>query len=196
MAVTIGASGSAPRGIIARGSSRWYFPLVTVPGTLLLVANQEYLIPFEVPVPMLVTRLGLEITGAGSSTPDATVRLGIRAGSLVDSTPDALIIDAGTMVGTSTGTPGGAPDKSITISQVLPRGLYWLSATAQGATVTQPTARSFTGPHHSAMSHGTYSATLRNGFTYTVAQSGVLLPNLAVANLTVVNNAPLIAVRA
>ena len=74
-----------------------------------------------------VTRIGAEVTGAG--TAGAVVRLGIYS-STAAGLPGTLLLDAGTIDGTS------ATYQEITISQALTPGLYWLTACTQVASST------------------------------------------------------------
>lgn len=98
-----------------------------IPGTQAATAGLQYAIPFYVPVAMTADRLSCEVTTAGAA--GSVVRLGIYNNATND-LPGTLLLDAGTVVATSTGV------KEATISQALAAGLYWLSVTAQGGTPT------------------------------------------------------------
>lgn len=105
----------------------YYGPhLMSADATFALVQNTEYVQPFLVGTQATFDRIGLEVTTLAASN---VVRLGIRAddGSGYPSTATALL-DAGTIDASATGF------KEITISQVLPPGLWWVSATLQGGT--------------------------------------------------------------
>jgi hypothetical protein len=82
-------------------------------------------------------RICLEVTAAVASS---TVRLGIY--STVNNWPSTLVLDAGTIDSSSTGT------KEITISQTLPAGVYILAAVCQGggASATVRSRLAATGP--------------------------------------------------
>ena len=89
--------------------------------------------PWTVRRTMQLVRIGAEVTAAGEA--GSVVRLGIYAD---DGTgyPGALVLDAGTIAGTS------ATVQEITIAQVLTPGLYWIGGVVQNAPTTQPTLRS------------------------------------------------------
>lgn len=78
-------------------------------------------------------RIGCDVTTAGEAS--SVMRLGIYADN--NGTPGALILDAGTVTTATTGI------KTITISQKLAPGRYWLAALTQAAATTQPTCRSY-----------------------------------------------------
>ena len=104
----------------------------TITATSAISAGTMTVSPFPVDAGCTVDRIAAEIVTAA---PDATVRLGIyRAGR--DGFPAELVLDAGTIDGATTGA------KEITVSQVLPAGLYYLAAAAQGGA---PTTRQITG---------------------------------------------------
>jgi hypothetical protein len=79
--------------------------------------------PLYVPRRMTITSLTVEVTTLGGA--GAVYRLGIYGTTA--GMPDALILDAGTVVATSTGF------KTLTISQALDPGLYWLACACQVA---------------------------------------------------------------
>jgi hypothetical protein len=76
----------------------------------------------SIPTTITVDRIAVNIQAAGSA--GAVVRLGIYESN--NGVPGALILDAGTVDATSTGT------KTITISQTLAAGYYYLAAVGQG----------------------------------------------------------------
>lgn len=90
--------------------------------------------PILVPRSLTVDRIGLEVT---TSAATAVVRLGIWNAD-ADGRPTSLVLDAGTIDGSSTGV------KEITISQALSAGVYVVSAVGQtaGCTVRATTATS------------------------------------------------------
>ena len=83
-----------------------------------------------------LSRIGAEITSAGNA--GSLLRLGIYNDN-GSGYPGSLLIDAGTIDGTSVAV------QEITISQAVTAGLYWLCATVQGAATTQPTVRTASG---------------------------------------------------
>lgn len=86
--------------------------------------------PFPIPRALTATRIGVDITIVGSA--GSLVRMGIY---LDDGTgkPGALLLDAGTVIGT------GAGLILATISQALSPGFVWVGAVNQGAPVTNAT---------------------------------------------------------
>jgi hypothetical protein len=101
---------------------RYYSPSedVTV-GTLTMVLNRMWAVPFNVGRQVTLDRIGLEVTVAG--TAGNVIRLGIydtQAGL-----PGNRILDAGTVPGDAIATP------EIVINQALSPGLYWLAAVSQ-----------------------------------------------------------------
>lgn len=77
-------------------------------------------------------QIACEVTGAG--TDGAVVRLGIHEDDGSDN-PGALVVDAGTVDGTTTGV------KTLAIAETLGPGIYWLQAvnqdTSSGSTMAQ-----------------------------------------------------------
>lgn len=92
-------------------------------GTGTITQNVEFAIRFEVGQAKTFDRIGLEIT---TGVALGTARLGIRQDSGVG-TPGTLLLDAGTIDATTNAYA------EITISQLLPPGRWWLTATGQGA---------------------------------------------------------------
>jgi len=85
--------------------------------TFTLTVNTLYAVPFYVPVATTYTTLAVEVT-------TLSVGKSVRLGIYNDSTgvPGSLVLDAGTISTTTTGA------KTITISQLLAAGWYWLAA--------------------------------------------------------------------
>lgn len=94
--------------------------------------------PWFVPHSISITKIGAEITTAGST--GAVVRLGIYADNGAGY-PGALVLDAGTIDGTSQ----TVQDITLGAAQPLSRGLYWVGFAAQTATST---IRAFAAPTH------------------------------------------------
>ena len=88
--------------------------------------------PLDFDMPVTLVRISIDVTVLG--TAGAVVRLGLHDQG-ADSLPDALVLDAGTVVATSTGT------KEVTISKPVAPGRYFGSAVVQGAAGTRPTIR-------------------------------------------------------
>lgn len=89
--------------------------------TVALSANTLYGVPFYVPNTTTYTAIVVEVTTLAGGK---SVRLGIYNDS--NGTPGTLVLDAGTV---SAATTGG---KTITISQQLTTGWYWLAAVSDG----------------------------------------------------------------
>ena len=92
--------------------------VTTTAGTLTAV-------PFWVPVAQAFDRIGTEVTVAGAAS--SVVRLGVYADN-GSGLPGALLFEAGTVAGDSTGA------KEIKISRTLSAGLYWLGLVGQRGT--------------------------------------------------------------
>jgi hypothetical protein len=95
-------------------------------------------VPFSSPIAFTATKIGLNITGAGSA--GSTVRLGIYNDDGAGH-PGTLLLNAGTIDGTS------ATFQEITISQALKAGtVYWLALIVTTAScVSQTSANSSLG---------------------------------------------------
>lgn len=110
-----------------------YYGPILFSGDLASAVTQdsEYAAAFGVGAATTFDRIGLEITTFAASN---VVRLGIRhdAGGY----PGAVLLDAGTIDASTNGF------KEITISQRLPAGLWWVTATLQGGTGAQIRYRS------------------------------------------------------
>ena len=103
--------------------------------TTAMVLNFEYATPIVIPVARTLIEISIKVT---TNVATSVIRLGIRnddgSGNLW---PGSVLLDAGTVdSATSTGI------KTITISQDVTPGLYWLCAVAQTAA---PTVTSITG---------------------------------------------------
>jgi hypothetical protein len=97
-----------------------------------------YLVPVYLPYSVTLDRLSIEVVTTPGGT-GSVVRLGIYNHNATTHLPDTLLVDAGTVDTTTTGT------KEATISQTLAAGTYWLAAVAQGSPSPNPTLRVFVG---------------------------------------------------
>lgn len=97
-----------------------------------LVAGTLRLAPWLVHRAITIDRIGAEITTIGDV--GSLLRLGIYADN-GNAHPGSLVLDAGTIAGDS------ATGQTLTISQALQPGLYWIGGVIQAATTTQPTVR-------------------------------------------------------
>jgi hypothetical protein len=118
-----------------------------------------YLVPVYIPSSVTLDRLSIEVVttpgGAGS-----VVRLGIYNHNSATNLPSSLLVDAGTVDTTTTGT------KEATISQTLSAGTYWFCAVAQGSASPNPTLRVFVPiSSNSIMGAGAVGCRYRTGVT-------------------------------
>jgi hypothetical protein len=106
-------------------SANYYPPMLhSTDANMSPTQDVEYCCRFEVGAATTFDRIGLQIV---TNIATAVVRLGIRSD---DGTcyPSTLVLDAGTIDAATTGF------KTITISQLLAPGRYWVSATMQVTT--------------------------------------------------------------
>ncbi len=123
------------------------------------------LVPWLVPNAVTISKIGAEITSAGDA--GSKLRIGIYSDTGTGY-PGALLLDAGQIAGDS------ATVQEISISQLLPAGLYWVGAVVQSVVTTQPTIRCQNAP-------GWFNGNIRLGTslpaanlsTYGFAQTGV-----------------------
>ena len=97
-----------------------------------LTVGVIYLLPFVMAEPVGLDRIGASVSIAGGA--GSVIRLGIYKD--VDGLPLDLVLDAGTIDGTS------ATTQAITISVQLPRNIYWMGIVAQVGTA--PTVYAYT----------------------------------------------------
>ena len=94
--------------------------------------------PVIIESPLRIDRIGAELTVAGEA--GSVLRLAVFADN-GNAYPGSLILDAGTIDGTS------ATTQVITISTLsLAPGLYWMGGAVQSAATTQPTVRTASNP--------------------------------------------------
>jgi hypothetical protein len=143
-------------------------------------------------VPATATAVSLSINVATLNGASSVVRLGIYTNSTTDDYPNALVVDAGTV---PTDTVGGSTGiNTLTISQSLTAGLYWLVAVKQGTGT--PTGSTFSNtqtqsvmPWAATGSIGTLSGSAGWGQTGITAA----LPSTFTATKTIISaNAPAI----
>jgi len=175
------ASGSAPA-LIARTSEYWSAPVARTAAAL--TSGSLYTHPIYVPYNTTIDRIGLEVTTLAAGS---TLSLGVYSDNGAG-TAGALLFDAGTVSGATTGT------FEITISQPLIGGnVYHLAVLCQGGT---PTVRVFSGAwtgFNSTLANATAAANQRAGRAR-AGLSGTALPNPA-AITTVASTVPVVAVR-
>lgn len=110
----------------------WYHPQGATGATQTIVQANATYAPIIVPVPRIIDQIGLEFTVAG--TTNSVTRLGIY--NDLNGLPGSLILDAGTVPSSCT-----AAVQTISISQALGPGVYWVACVGQGSPGTQPTVR-------------------------------------------------------
>lgn len=177
------ASTSAINGVVPLKSG-WY--AVAAGGTdTLVIAGALFYAPLLIEKACTVDRIGLEVTGAGAAT--CVIRLGIYADD--GGVPGSLIIDAGTIDGTS------ATYQEITISQALSVGRIWLTCVQQ-VTGTPTVRANRYGPGVPMSSSAQLSGAAERGSLRVSAgvPSGAL-PSTAAAPNDFRNAAPRIALR-
>jgi hypothetical protein len=100
--------------------------------TLAITVDTMYLVPMWLPAGFTVTRLAVSVTGAGGV--GSVVRLGVYESSSTG-LPDALLVDGGTIDGTS------ATVQEVTVSAAVnASGWHWLAAVAQVGTLPTVTS--------------------------------------------------------
>lgn len=90
--------------------------------TRTMTQNTEFCVPLDVPAGTVLDRIGINVTTSAAS---GVVRLGVRADA--SGYPGALLVDAGTIDASTTGT------KELTISATTTGIRVWLCAVGQGA---------------------------------------------------------------
>lgn len=144
------------------------------------------LYPWIVTRSCTLDRLGGDITVIGDAA--STVRLGIYAdnGSFY---PGSLVLDAGTISGNS------ATLQTITISQALSPGVYWIGGAVQGVTTTQPTVRTMASQTFQPMGLGTSVSTGATVIGYQESSVTGALPSTFSSTVTTSGGGPRIHVR-
>lgn len=147
--ITIAASGGGGGSVIGATpvikikSGNWFGPY-EAPGTSSYAGtlNRLDLVSMYISQSISVNRIACMVSTGGAA--GAVVRLGIF-NAKPDGMPGTLLLDAGTVVATSTGV------KEITISEALSPGLYYLGAVPQ---VAVSTLRAYSTPANSAARFG------------------------------------------
>jgi hypothetical protein len=147
--------------IIAGSTGKFY----TLPGAGTTAAPTNgtvHCTPFIVNATQTFTALAVNVTVAGTSGV-ALTRLGIYSDN-GSGYPGSLLVDAGTVASDTTGW------KTVTISQSLAPGIYWLVAVTQGAPAAVPTYTAIAS--HPIMLATTFTASVP--FGYTMSATGAL----------------------
>lgn len=157
--------------------SGWYLSHAGPTTTTVPTEAQINYMPLVIPASVTADRVVAEITGAG--TAGAVVRLGIYAAD-TDGIPGDLILDAGTIDGTS------ATIQTITISQALSPGLVFLCGVVQGGAGTRPTMRARNGAGYFLAAHNDTNAVSFSipGYLQTSGAAGALPASAAITGGT------------
>lgn len=153
--------------------------------------NTLFLTVFRLGAATTFDRITCDVTGANGA--GAVMRMGIWAADATGSFPGTLILDVGLLGG---GLPAGdtTGQKIVTISQLLPIGVYWLGVVAQvagggsvrGSTSIDPLIPYFTG------AGANFGATAPGGIQTGATVSGALA---STPTITDNNNGPIIGLR-
>ena len=108
-------------------SGYYYRGTSTTAANSTVAANSTFYFPFFVPTTTTFDRIAIRTGSAFSGT--SSVRLGIYNNS--SGKPSTVLLDAGTVAGTNNNAT-----ITITISQQLTPGIYWLAANSQTAATT------------------------------------------------------------
>lgn len=125
--------------------------------TGVMTANKMYGVLYPVAVAHSIDRIVVQPTTGGSA--GSVIRLGVYKAD-ANGADYTLVLDAGTVDGTTTGA------LAITIDQALTPGMYWLVAVGQGSPSTQPTIVGTSAP--SGLAHfisGTVAASMGQSLT-------------------------------
>lgn len=160
----------------------------TTRAAAVLAADRLYATPLWVRYPMTFDRIAVELAAEGGAGGTASLRLGVAAHNSTTARPGALLLDAGTVNG-STGAGNGV--KTITISLSLDPGLYWLLGAAQGANAAVPTWRRITLPAYNLPDTGPELAV---GVAWTRNSVSGAIPD-PIAATALVTAAPLVWLR-
>jgi hypothetical protein len=135
-----GGGGVTPFLTLISGQS--YQPINCLGSSANITATEDatYYSPFFVPISTTFDRLRIRTASSFAGT--ASVRLGIFNDT--NGVPSTVVLDAGTVSATASST-----NYSITISQTLSAGMYWLAANSQtvGSTNTYIGNNDISGPN-------------------------------------------------
>jgi hypothetical protein len=126
-----GATGVS-NGLVKKVTGVWYKTLVSASQGVSITNQTMYCTPILVDRTLTADRISLLTSGTFSGT--ASVRLGIYSDT--NGVPSTLVLDAGTVSATASGS-----GYTITISQSLTAGTYWMAFCQQ----TAPTTPSYLG---------------------------------------------------
>lgn len=121
--------------------SGYYFPTSSPAATgtsSALGVGTMRVVPWIVSKRVTLTRLGVDVSGAGEA--GAKVRPVLYADG-GDGYPGALVVDGGQLAADAVAVP------EATVSVVLEPGVYWIGAIVQAVVTTQPTVRAVSNWH-------------------------------------------------
>jgi len=155
----VNSDGTLPPGVAPRylKTGFVYAPngLVTYTNQASNTLNTLYAVPFYVPYAATATSLSVSIGALNGAS--SVVRLGIYNNSTTDDYPGTLLLDAGTIL---TDTVGGSTGiNTLTISQALTPGLYWLVGVRQGTGTPSVSSYNSTGNYASSTGYMPYGTT-------------------------------------
>lgn len=146
------------------------------------------LAPWFVASPITIDRIGAEITTVGES--GSKLRVGVYSDN-GHAFPGALLLDAGQIAGDS------ATVQDLTVSQVIPAGLYWVGGAVQSVVTTQPTVRITNNVYLPVPIVGSNTTPSAGATMVGYAQTGVTgaLPANFTTSITPTGSAPRVHVR-
>lgn len=121
-----GLAWAFPIAVHKPSTSYWFPPVCKAWSSFVFTLNLQSMSPIWIPVDGTVDRIGLFIQGGTAS---ATPRLGLY-NSDANGKPSTLLVDGGTVDGSTSG------EKSVTVSQAVTPGLYWVACVNQVAAAT------------------------------------------------------------
>jgi hypothetical protein len=124
----------APLSGVAALVGKWYATAPSAIATGIPPESFERAVPIRVARDCTIDQLAVGVTVVGSA--GAVIRLGVRADN--NGAPGTLLVDAGTVDGTATGTPTATLGTPLALTAGT---RVWLTAVVQGAATTRPTVR-------------------------------------------------------
>lgn len=180
-----GATGATGPSVVSQGlvANSYYGSVVATTANFTMVVNTTYYTPFYLPESTTFDRI---LIRAQTFTGTAAVRLGIYNSS--GGKPTTVVLDAGTVSVTA-----GSTAYTITISQTLSAGWYWLASNMQTAGSTN----GFTGStSYIGFGIGQYPANGGINFTsYNWTQASVTGAFATAGTLAESNGSPIAALR-
>jgi len=161
---------------LGQAAGDWIQPPGAISGTYVGANNTMYVTPIYIAPGRSIANFSTNVFTAGAA--GAVLRFGIYADN--NGVPGALIVDAGTVVTTSTGTvsiAGGSP------AALQAGGIFHIACCPQGTPATQATFFQSTGDPHTKYPTAASSVVNAQGIGIVSGVSGAL-PNPAIASRT------------